>query len=324
MSSQTRRLVLWISAPVVAFAIVGGILSKSTAGQGPYQNLKIFDDVVSFISSNYVEKADLDKVMHGAMDGLADSLDPDSAFLSADQVKQLETGATPPAGRRRARSRPGSTTCASSRARDGSPAAKAGLLTGDYVRAIDDMPTREMSVWEGMRALRGAPGTKVKLTIIRGSAADPHVVELTRETPPPRTSRGRIAAPGVGYVRVAAIGAEHRRPGEIAGRRSDQGRRHAAHRRRPPHVGRLARRRHRRSRGCSSASGTLAIRETKGSDRETIAAQRRRRQRSRCRRSSSSTPARRARPSFSRRRSPATSARISLASTPSAAPPRRS
>ena len=50
---------------------------------------------MSLISSNYVEKADLDKVMHGAMDGLADSLDPDSAYLSADQVKQLESGATP-------------------------------------------------------------------------------------------------------------------------------------------------------------------------------------------------------------------------------------
>ena len=66
-------------------------------------------------------------------------------------------------------------------ARDNSPAAKAGLRTGDYVRAINDTPTREMSVWEGMRALRGAPGSKVSLTIIRGNAADPHVVELTRE-----------------------------------------------------------------------------------------------------------------------------------------------
>ena len=43
------------------------------------------------------------------------------------------------------------------------------------------MPTREMSVWEGMRALRGAPGTKVKLTVFRGSANDPHDIELTRE-----------------------------------------------------------------------------------------------------------------------------------------------
>ena len=51
-------------------------------------------------------------------------------------------------------------------ARDNSPAAKAGLRTGDYVRAINDTPTREMSVWEGMRALRGAPGSKVKVIIL--------------------------------------------------------------------------------------------------------------------------------------------------------------
>ena len=55
-------------------------------------------------------------------------------------------------------------------------------------------------------ALRGAPGTKVSLTIIRGNAADPHVVELTRAALNPSDVTGRIAAPGVGYVRVAAIG----------------------------------------------------------------------------------------------------------------------
>ena len=60
-----------------------------------------------------------------------------------------------------------------------------------------------------MRALRGAAGSKVTLTIIRGNAADPHVVELTREAMPPADVTGRIAAPGVGYMRVAAIGPQH-------------------------------------------------------------------------------------------------------------------
>src|SRR5262249_8407588 len=82
----------------------------------------------------------------------------------------------------------------------------AGLRTGDYVRSIDNAPTREMSVWEGLRSLRGAPGTKVSLTIIRGNAADPHVVELTREALGPSEVSGKIVAPGVGYVRIAAVG----------------------------------------------------------------------------------------------------------------------
>jgi len=270
MSSQTRRLVLWISAPVVAFAIVGGILSKSTAGQGTYQNLKIFDNVVNLISSNYVEKADLDKVMHGAMDGLADSLDPDSAFLSADQVKQLETGATPPAGdvgldlTRQYYLRVIA-------ARDGSPAAKAWLLTGDFVRAIDGLPTREMSVWEGMRALRGVPGTKVKVTVFRGSANDPHEIELTREATTTSDVTGRIAAPGVAYVRVAAMTAKT--PDQVKSQVADLTKTGATH---------LIIDVRRTSGGSLDAglatarlfvaNGTLAMRESKGSERETIAA----------------------------------------------------
>jgi carboxyl-terminal processing protease len=63
-----------------------------------------------------------------------------------------------------------------------------------------------MSVWQGMRALRGAVGSKVTLTIFRGNAADPHVVTLTREALTSLDVTGRIAAAGVGYVRVPAIG----------------------------------------------------------------------------------------------------------------------
>ena len=98
MSSRTRRIVLWVSAPVVAFAIVGGFLSRVTAREDTYQHLRIFDDVMGLITSNYVEKVDVDKVMDGAMKGLAESLDPDSAFLSAAEVKQIEANAPLPAG----------------------------------------------------------------------------------------------------------------------------------------------------------------------------------------------------------------------------------
>jgi len=194
-----------ISVPVIIFAIVGGFLGKVIAREDTYQHLKIFDDVVGLITSSYVEDVNLDKVMRGAMRGLAESLDPDSAYLTPDQVKQVEAGTPPP---------PAGVGLELTRqyylrviaARDNSPAAKAGLHTGDYVRMIGDSPTHEMSVWEGHRALRGAAGTKVTITVIRGNAAEPHVIELTREPEPASEVNGRMAASGVGYVRIAAIG----------------------------------------------------------------------------------------------------------------------
>jgi len=205
MSSRTRVIVIAITAPVVAFAIIGGVLGTVMAREDTYQHLKIFDDVVSLISSNYVEPVNIDKVMRGAMNGLVDSLDPDSAYLSSEEVKQAESGSALPAGdlgielTRQYYLRVLA-------ARDNSPASRAGLRTGDYVRAINDVPTRDMSVWQGMRALRGAVGSKVTLTIFRGNAADPHVVTLSREALAPADVSGRIATPGVGYIRVPAIG----------------------------------------------------------------------------------------------------------------------
>jgi len=154
-------------------------------------------------------------------------------------------------------------------ARDNSPAAKAGLRTGDYIRAINDTPTRDMSVWEGMRALRGAPGSKVTLTVIRGNAADPHVVDLTREADPPPAVTGRIVASGVGYIRVPVIAGNT--AAQLKSQTADLTKNGAT-----SLVIDL-----RRSSGSMDdglalarlfvAKGTLAYRETKGGARETIA-----------------------------------------------------
>ena len=270
MSRSTRRIVLWISTPVVAFAIIGGVLSKATAREDTYPQLRIFADVVDKITGDYVDKVNVDKVMNGAMHGLADSLDPDSAYLSADQVKQIESNTPLPAGdvgldlTRQYYLRVIAT-------RDGSPADKAGLRTGDYIRIIGDMPTREMSVFEGMRRLRGAPGTKVSLTIIRGSTSDPHVVELTREATPTNEVTSKIAAPGVGYVRIAAVGP--RTVDQAKARIADLVKGGAS---------KLIVDVRRASGGSLDGgialaklfvpSGTLTIKETRGADKETIAA----------------------------------------------------
>src|SRR5262245_48476835 len=94
MNGRGRLLVLIISVPIIAFAVIGGFMSNAIASRqdNSYQALRIFEDVVRLIMDNYVEEVDVDKVMHGAMHGLADGLDPDSAYLDVNQVKSYEKG----------------------------------------------------------------------------------------------------------------------------------------------------------------------------------------------------------------------------------------
>lgn len=205
MKVRGRVLVLAVSIPVIAFAVIGGFMGKAMAREDSYQYLRTFEDVVSLIMQNYVEEVNVDKVMHGAMHGLADGLDPDSAYLDAAQVKVLDKGeamGTAQTGLEMTRQYYLRVIAS----RDGSPAAKAGLVPGDYIRAIDGQSTRDTTVYEGQRLLRGKAGSKVRLTVLRGNAAEPHDIELVREELAAAPVKGRIAAPGVGYLRVAEFG----------------------------------------------------------------------------------------------------------------------
>ena len=209
MTFKTRLSVLVLSTPMLAFVLIGGLMGDVSAGtqDDKIRNLRVFDEVFSLVMSNYVEEVKVDKAMEGALRGLAEGLDPDSAYLNVAQVKDVESPSRRPAG---------DVGLELTRqyylrviaARDGSPAAAAGLQTGDYVRAIDGKATRDMSVFEGMLMLRGTPGSTVTLTVIRGNAADPHEISLTRGASQVPAVTSRMAAEGVGYIRIPAFGAE--------------------------------------------------------------------------------------------------------------------
>lgn len=224
MSFKTRVSVLLLSTPVLAFVLVGGLLGNNaaarTGGDDKFQHLKVFQDVLQLVMTTYVEDVKVDEVMEGAMRGLADGLDPDSAYLTPEQTRAVQSGAALPAGEvgleltRQFYLRVIA-------ARDGSPAAQAGIQTGDYVRAIDGRATRDLTVFEGTRLLRGAPGSKVVLTVIRGNAAEPHQITLVREKAPAPVVSARMLDGQVGYIRIPAFAATtaaevKRHAGELA------------------------------------------------------------------------------------------------------------
>jgi carboxyl-terminal processing protease len=269
MTARTRLWVLSVSTPLIVFALVGGYLGQAQGRDDTYQHLRIFDDVVSHVMNNYVEEVDISEAMRGAMRGLSDSLDSDSSYLTAELVEALETGE---------RAGPADVGLELTRqyylrvvsARDGSPAARAGLRPGDYLRAIDGRATRTMSAYEGARLLEGPAGSSVELLVIRGNAAEPHELTLVREIGTGDALSSRMAAMGTGYVRVAAFTSEL--PAQLTGAFETLGRQGASRvviDLRGTAVGGL-------DDGIAAArlfvpDGVLAIRETK-SGRETIAA----------------------------------------------------
>ncbi len=207
MSQKARLIVLFTTIPVVVFTMVGGFLGQAVAREDTYRHLRIFEDIVSLISENYVEEVDLDAVLKGALGGLAAGLDTDSAYLSAEDVSRLESGSPLPDGALglEVTSQYYLQIVA---ARPDSPAARAGLIPGDFIRAIDNQPTRRLSAVEGAAQLRGEPGSAVTLSLLRGNTAEPYDVRLTRErlTAPAVTARAMDG--NIGYVRVSefAIG----------------------------------------------------------------------------------------------------------------------
>ena len=202
MTDRTRFVILIVTAPILAYTLVGGVLGRVAAREGTYSHLKVFEDVVRLVTDNYVEPIDPERIMQGALWGLAEGLDPESSYLTPGDVRQYEADeASNEVGVGLVLTRQYYIQVVA--ARDGTPAAEAGLLPGDYIRAIDDNPTRVMSIVRGRQLLRGEPGSTVTLTVIRGNAAEPLEMELERDGGRSANVTSRLIAPGVGYLRIA-------------------------------------------------------------------------------------------------------------------------
>jgi|WetSurMetagenome_2_1015567.scaffolds.fasta_scaffold05458_1 carboxyl-terminal processing protease len=182
-------------------------LKAKTGDENPdvYQYLRLFSDVLNIVQDNYVEKIDLKKLMYGAVSGMLRELDPHSSFLKPEEYKELQVETKGKFGGLgiEITMRDGILTVVSPL--EGTPADKAGIQAGDQIVKIDDQPTQDMSLTEAVQKMRGAKGTKVKLTIIRKGERKPLEYELTRDTISIQSVKWRTLEPGYGYIRISSF-----------------------------------------------------------------------------------------------------------------------
>ncbi len=165
---------------MVTTLLVGTVLGRSATSDGAYKQLSVFAEVLSRIKSDYVEEPDLKGVTAGAINGLLESIDPYASYLSADQYKQYLAS--------KDQKKPDVGLILSKRygyigvvdAIPGSPAAKAGLNTGDMVESIKEVSTRDMPLAYADLLLKGDAGTSIELTVLRVRQPESQKITLVR------------------------------------------------------------------------------------------------------------------------------------------------
>jgi len=172
-------------------------------GNLPLDELRTFADVFNQIRVGYVEEIDDSTLLEYAIQGMLMGLDPHSVYMTEDAFKDLQdntsgefTGLGLEVGMEDGYVKIISPI-------DGSPAAGAGLQSGDIILKLGKIPVKGMSLNEAIEVMRGPKGSDIQLTIGRPGESQPFEVTLTRDTIKVASVRERWLEPGYGYIRIA-------------------------------------------------------------------------------------------------------------------------
>jgi carboxyl-terminal processing protease len=209
MKSSTARyiVVLFIGALAGAIFTLDMVVQaerspKETAAPLPFDDLKTFTEIYTQIKTYYVEPVDDKKLFTDAVQGMLSGLDPHSSFLDKDSYRELREETKGEFGGLGIEVTMENGFVKVVTPIEDTPAAKAGVKTGDLVIRLDDKAVKGMTLQEAVRMMRGKPGTPISLTIAREGEAKPIKVTLTRSVIKIQSVKQKLLDKGYGYVRI--------------------------------------------------------------------------------------------------------------------------
>jgi len=207
MRLKTRSTLL-----VLLGAAVGGSL---TLGQGvfgarhgeanalPLEQMRTFSDVFERIKNDYVEEVEDDQLLEYAIRGMLDGLDPHSAYLDAEEFTELRVGTTGEFGGLGIEVGMEDGFVRVVAPIDDTPAARAGMQTGDLIIRLDDTPVKGLSLNDAVKLMRGKPGSVLALTVIREGEDKPLNIDIERAVIKTTSVRSRMLDDDYGYLRIS-------------------------------------------------------------------------------------------------------------------------
>ncbi|MBW1892441.1 MAG: S41 family peptidase [Deltaproteobacteria bacterium] len=206
MIERIKQHILFCFLVAVAATLViagtGFFRDLSASGDETYRQLKIFSDVIEHIEGGYVDPVDTKDLIQKAIQGMVNSLDPHSMYLPPDAYDLLKDdtkGEFSGIGIVITMKK-GLLTVVSPI--EGTPAFKVGVKANDVIVKVDGESTREMSLGEMVKKIKGPKGTEVVITVVRKGESDPIDFKITRNVIPIESVRYLFLKPGYGYIRI--------------------------------------------------------------------------------------------------------------------------
>ena len=170
-----------------------------------YEDLETFANVLAMVQKNYVEPVSTKELINGAITGMLASLDPHSAYLTPDLYRDLQVETRGSFGGLgiEITIKNGVLTVVSPI--DDTPAAKAGIKSGDQIIKINDDFTKDMTLNDAVKRMRGPKGSKIKLTLHRENVPELFTVTLARDVIKIKSVKVTEPEKGYGVVRISTF-----------------------------------------------------------------------------------------------------------------------
>src|SRR5881296_3094111 len=187
---------------VLTLSLGGTVASKSTDGSPTYEQLRLFTEVLSIVQNQYVDEIPPKDLIYNAIKGTLRGLDPHSSFLDPESYREMQVETSGSFGGLGIEITLRDDILTVVTPIEGTPAYRAGIQPGDRIVKIEGISTKDMQLADAVKKMRGKPGSKIVIAVIREGWTEPKDFTITREQIRVQSVKSGELEPGIEYIRL--------------------------------------------------------------------------------------------------------------------------
>ena len=201
-----KNVFIWLLIATITFTGVflnRDLLENVNAEENEhYKTIKTFAETLSLVQKNYVEEVDEKDLVYGAIKGMLNSLDPHSSFMAPEHFKEMQIDTKGEFGGLGIQIGIKDKILTIISPIDDTPAFKAGVKSGDKIIKIDGETTKDITIYDAVKKLRGAKGTSVTITIVREGLDKTLDIKIVRDIIKLKSVKHKIIDETIGYIKI--------------------------------------------------------------------------------------------------------------------------